>query len=143
MDSSSCLEKQKELENLFTSCSDAESRYQMIIEMGKKLPPFDPALKVQQNVVIGCQSTTYIATSYKEGKVYFALTSDALISAGLAALLLHIYDGESPETILKCPPTILEKIGIASALTPNRAQGLYSIHLRMKQEALKYLMGNK
>ena len=70
----------------------------------------------------------------------FEAEADALISAGLAALLTQVYSGETPETILKCPPTYLDEIGISASLTPNRANGLYSIHLRMKQEALKLLM---
>lgn len=143
MNFTSCLKKQREIETLFSSCSNAEDRYQLIIEMGKKLPPFDLLQKQQQNLVKGCQSTTYLTAEIKEGKIYFSITSDALISAGLAALLLYVYNEESPETILKCPPTYLENIGIATSLTPNRAQGLYSIHLRMKQEALVMVVRSK
>ena len=82
----------------------------------------------------------HLLTSKEEGKLYFQAESDALISKGLAALLIAVYSGESPEAILKCPPSYLEEIGITASLTPNRANGLYSIHLRMKQEALKALI---
>jgi cysteine desulfuration protein SufE len=139
---SSCLNKQKEMEKLFASCSDADSRYQKIIELGKSLPPFDSSLKIPENVVKGCQSVTYLHAFLQNGKVYFKISSDALISAGLAALLVNVYNEEPPETILKCPPLFLENIGISKSLTPNRAQGLYSIHLRMKQEALKLMLNH-
>ena len=76
----------------------------------------------------------YLYTNSSEGKIVFQGSSDALISQGLAALLIRIYSGESPETILKCPPNFLEELGIPASLSPNRANGLYSLHLRMKQK---------
>lgn len=82
----------------------------------------------------------YLHSFLRDGKVFFEGESDALISSGLAAILIRTYNGESPETILKCPPDFLEDLGISASLTPNRANGLYSIHLRMKQDALKWLM---
>lgn len=116
-------------------------KYTHVIEMGRALPPYPQELKIPSLEVKGCQSTMYLQSELKEGKVFFNVDSDALISKGLAALLIHVYSGESPESILKCPPDYLEQIGITANLTPNRANGLYSIHLRMKQEALRLLLG--
>lgn len=136
----SCLEKQTEVKKLFHACQNEEEKYGKIIELGRTLPPLDESLKIEENRVKGCQSQMYLHSEAKEGKVYFHACSDALISSGLAYLLLKVYSGETPEAILKCPPTYLEELGIAESLTPNRASGLYSLHLKMKQEALKCLM---
>ncbi len=84
----------------------------------------------------------YLRTFNLKGRVYFEGQSDALISSGLAAILIQVYSGQTAEAILKCPPDYLEELGISASLTPSRANGLYSIHLRMKQEALKYLTQN-
>ncbi len=100
----------------------------------------DPALKIPQNIVPGCQSVMYLHSRLEEGRVYFTVGSDALISAGLAALLVNVYNGESPETILKCPPDYIKELNIGASLTPGRANGLHNIHLRMKQDALKFLL---
>lgn len=135
-----CLAKQKEVKELFSSCANEEAKYAKIIELGKALAPLQNLHKVKENLVNGCQSTMYLRSYLNGGAVYFEAESDALVSAGLAALLLHVYNGELPETILKCPPTYLEELGISASLTPNRANGLYSIHLRMKQDALKLLI---
>lgn len=132
-------EKQKEVVRLFQNLTQTE-KYQKIIELGKKQKPFPEELRIAENLVKGCQSIMYLSTYEKEGKLYFQTFSDALISAGLATLLVEVYSGETPETILKKPPSYIEECGIISGLTPNRANGLYSIHLRMKQEALKYLL---
>lgn len=136
----SCLSKQNQIKDIFNKCPSQESKYQKIIELGKQQPRLDLQHKIPENIVKGCQSTVYIHTDSHENFLFFAAESDALISGGLAALLVHVYSGEHPETILKCPPSYLEELGIIGSLTPNRANGLLSIHLRMKQEALKALM---
>jgi cysteine desulfuration protein SufE len=138
----SCERKQQALRDLFSACLDADARYQKIIELGKEQPKLDPSYKIPENIVNGCQSVVYLHSELKDGSVIFEAESDALISAGLAALLVRVYSGESPEVILKCPPKFLEDLGITASLTPNRANGLYSVHLRMKQDALKLLLKN-
>lgn len=132
----SCRQKQSDVKAFFHGTT--EERYQQIIRLGRELPPLSPDKRTPENLVKGCQSATYLYSRLEDGKVYFEGTSDALISAGLAALLIKVYSGETPETILKCPPDFLEELGISASLTPNRASGLYSMHLRMKQDALKY-----
>jgi cysteine desulfuration protein SufE len=135
----SCLDKQKQIMTLFQTCASQEERYQKIIDLGRLLPKLNFVYKTTENIVKGCQSTLYLLTYEKDHLMFFEAESDALISAGLAAILIYVYNGESAETLLTCPPTYLETLGIAASLTPNRANGLYSIHLRMKQEALKIL----
>jgi cysteine desulfuration protein SufE len=136
----SCLAKQEGVKALFHSCRDEEAKYSKIIELGRALPPLDPAFKTPEHFVKGCQSIMYLRSYLRDGLVFFEAESDALISSGLAALLVKVYSGEEPETILKCPPTYLEDLGIRASLSPNRASGLYSIFLRMKQDALKFLI---
>ena len=136
----SCLKKQNEIKNLFADCRSEEAKYAKIIELGRALPPLNQEYKTESNRVQGCQSNMFLRTYQEGNEIFYEAESDALISAGLAALLLRAYNGEPAEVILKCPPSYLEELGISGSLTPNRANGLYSIHLRMKQEALKFLM---
>lgn len=135
-----CMEKQNQVKALFAQCPNEEAKYQKIIELGRRDPPLDAKYKVPENIVKGCQSTMYLRSYLIDDLVFFEAESDALISSGLAVILLDVYNGEPPEIILKCPPTYLEELGVSASLTPNRANGLYSIHLRMKQDALKLLM---
>lgn len=132
--------KQELIKNIFDSCASADERYQKLIELGRALPAFPEEWKCPENLVAGCQSQVYLHTEVKEGKLLFSATSDALISAGLAALLIAVYSDEPAEAILSCPPHFLEELGIHTALSPGRSQGLRSMHLRMKQEALKILV---
>ncbi len=135
----SCLHKQEEMKKLFALCQNIEEKYEKIIELGRNQGKLDPQFRTSHNRVEGCQSIMYLHAALQDGFMHFAAESEALISQGLATLLIAVYSGEPPEVVLKCPPTYLDELEIASSLTPNRANGLYSLHLRMKQEALKAL----
>jgi cysteine desulfuration protein SufE len=135
----SCLAKQRQLKGMFISCTTADQRYQKIIELGRDLPHFDAALKTPKLIVPGCQSVMYLHSTLSEDKIFFSADSEALISKGLAALLIAVYSGEMPEVVLKCPPLFLEQLEIHQSLTPSRSNGLASLFLRMKQDALHYI----
>lgn len=136
----SCLAKQKELKKLFSPLSAPEQKYQRIIEMGRSLPPYPSIYKQPENLVSGCQSIMHLYACLSErGTVIFIADSEALISRGLAALLIAIYNDERPEVILACPPSCFEEIGIQANLSPSRSQGLGSLYFKMKQEAVKFL----
>jgi len=136
----SCLAKQAQAKQLFGSCATPEQKYIKIIELGRSLPQFCSSLKTDDRLVKGCQSRMYLSSSFSDGKVLFQLDSEALISAGLGALLLFVYNGETPEAILSCPPLFLEELEIHKSLSPSRSNGLASLLLRMKQEALNFLV---
>ena len=134
------LEKEKQIKKLFKSCRTPEARYQKIIELGKSLPSMPSELKIEENKVHGCQSIVYLHSEMHKKKIYYAAFSEALISSGLAMLLLKVYNEESPETVIKCKPSFLEELGIPASLSPGRSNGLASMYLRMQQEALKFLL---
>lgn len=116
-----------------------EERYSRLILLGKELPPLLSSLKTEDKLVRGCQSSLYLHSELINEKMYFTASSDALISAGLAALLILAYNEESPETLLKVAPKFLTELHLDTSLSPSRSNGLYHIYLRMKQDALKAL----
>jgi cysteine desulfuration protein SufE len=136
----SCIKKQNQVKALFERCANDEEKYKVLIGLGRLQKHLDSAEKIESNIVKGCQSTVYLTSKLENDVVIFAAEADALISAGLAEVLIEVYSGETPESILKCPPNYLEELGLQSSLSPNRANGLYSIHLRMKQDALRLLI---
>jgi cysteine desulfuration protein SufE len=136
------LSKIEALKSHFACLPARETLYQRIIEWGKKLPPFELEWKKEEHRVSGCQSLMYLYSCCEKSNVYFYASSDALISAGLAALLIEVYSGEPPDAILITPPTFLEELGIPAALSAGRANGLSSLYLKMKQEALRHLLNS-
>lgn len=132
----------KALKTLFENCASKEDIYQSVMKLGQKQRAFTQEEKSPEHLVKGCQSELYLLCEYKEEKLFFEAYSEALISAGLAQLLILFYSGRSPEEVLKLPPDFLEDIGITGSLTPSRTNGLYSVHLMMKQHALKAYMSS-
>ncbi len=110
--------------------------YEKIIELGRQIPSFSKELKTKERIVEGCQSEVYILTEMDaEGKIFYQIGSESLISAGLAAILLLVYQGEPAELILLYPPKFIAELGLAKNLSPGRSNGLASIYARMKKEA--------
>ncbi len=135
----SALKKQQEIKEIFESFASPDAKYEKIIEMGKGLPPLPEAARIQENLVQGCQSILYLETTLKDGLIYFNADSDALISKGLAALLIYVYSGETPESLFKEPPLFLKEIGLHQALSPARSNGLASLFKKMQLDAVHLL----
>jgi sulfur transfer protein SufE len=131
--------RQREILEYFRGCSGAEQTYEKIIQLGRNQQPLPEEQRCEENRVAGCQSQLYLWSQLRDGRLYFQAESDALISAGLAQLLIWAYNGEKAETILTAPPAFLSELAIPASLSPSRANGLASLHLRMRQEALKAL----
>lgn len=131
------LEKIENIKKMFEGLT-AEERYQRIMELGSEQAKLAPEWKTEACRVKGCQSRMYLRVYEESGKLYFETEADALISAGLGALLTRVYSGEEPEAIFKWPPKYLEELGINASLSPSRANGLASLVLAMKREALKF-----
>lgn len=136
----SCEEKQKKLIAEFSALKTVEEKYQKIITLGKTLSQYDPDLIKPENIVPGCQSIIYLTSTRKDDTLIFRAYSEALFSSGLAALLLFVYSEEPLEAVLKCPPFFIQEIGLQNVISPSRSNGLQSLLLRMKQEAIKALM---
>lgn len=144
MDSDSLFKKNIEnLKEIFSRCTTPEKRYEKIIECASFLPPFNEAEKTEKNLVPGCQSILYVSVHLKENRVFFTAFSEALISKGLAALLFYVYNGVSPEIILKNPPVFLKDLGILSSLSPSRSNGVLSLFKKIQTSVILLLSHQK
>ncbi|MFT8551762.1 SufE family protein [Acetobacter okinawensis] len=103
---------------------DWMERYQYIIEMGRKLPPFPPEWCNDAHRVPGCQSQVWLEEKEEDGRLYFAGLSDAAIVCGLVALLLRVYSGRTREEIQATDPGFLRDLGLVQALSTNRGNGV-------------------
>lgn len=139
MDFSSCLRKQSRIQKIFEKLPSKDERYAKIIELGQLAPPMLKEDQVEENFVPGCQSLLYLKVTCQDGLLSIQTASDALISAGLAQLLVQTYDGAPPLAVTKCPPLFLKKIGILEVLSPSRANGLKSLYQKLQKESLKFL----
>nr|WP_294525878.1 SufE family protein [uncultured Rhodopila sp.] len=114
---------------------DWMERYEFIIGMGRKLPPFPDEWANDAHRVPGCQSRVWMEAVLRDGSLYFAGLSDAAIVSGLIALLLRVYSGRPPEEILATDPVFLKDLGLLEALSTNRGNGIASMARKVREVA--------
>lgn len=135
---SDIFETQQKIIKEFESFSDWTERYKHIIKQGRSLEPLDDRYKVEENLVRGCQSQVWLHTKLQGRKVIFEADSDAAITKGLVALMVRLYSGQDPDTIIATPPEFIKKIGMEQHLSPTRSNGLASMVKQMKIYAMAY-----
>lgn len=114
---------------------DWMDRYQFIIELGQRLPPFPAAWADEAHRVQGCQSRVWLHAERRDGRLLFAGASDAAIVSGLVALLLRVYSGRQPDEILATDPAFLKELGLIEALSTNRGNGIASMARKIREYA--------
>lgn len=122
---------------------DWTERYQYLIELGRALPPFPEALRVEANRLHGCQARVWFLAHDRQGRLFFQATSDAAIVTGLIALLLKVYSGRTPDEILASTPVFIEEIGLEQHLTANRNNGLFLMLARIQALAAAHGSGQQ
>jgi len=114
---------------------DWMDRYQYIIELGRKLPPYPDAWANDAHRVPGCQSKVWMEAERRGDTLVFAGASDAAIVSGLVALLLRVYSGRTPAEILATDPVFLKDLGLIEALSTNRGNGIASMARKLRERA--------
>jgi cysteine desulfuration protein SufE len=131
-------EVQKEIISDFAVYEDWMDKYTYLIELGNELQPIDPAYKVDQNLIRGCQSRVWLQQRMEGDLLYFDAESDALIVKGLVALLMKVYSGRTPKEIIDAEPYFIDEIGLKQHLSPTRSNGLMAMVKQIKLYALAY-----
>ena len=129
---------QDEIIEEFQEFDDWMDRYQLLIDIGSEQPPLDEKYKTQSNLIDGCQSRVWLVCDEKDGILTFRAESDALIVKGIVALLVRVYDNQTPADILASEPYFIQEIGLREHLSPTRSNGLLAMLKQMKLYALAY-----
>jgi len=119
----------------FSFFGDWTERYQYLIDLGRKLPPFPDALRAEENKVHGCQSQVWLVASGDRKRLHFQATSDSAIVSGLIALLLRVYSDRSAQEIVDTQPRFIEALGLARHLSPTRNNGLAAMFKTIQDHA--------
>jgi cysteine desulfuration protein SufE len=131
-------EIEKELVEDFGLFEDWSDKYEYIIALGKELSEMKKEDKVEDNLVRGCQSQVWLIAKEKNGNVFFEADSDAIISKGICALLVKVFNGQPALEIVKNNLSFIDEIGLKEHLSPNRSNGLVAMVTKIKAYALVY-----
>ncbi len=134
----SIKEKEQELIAEFELFDDWMDKYNYIIEMGKSLPEIDDKYKEDKYLIKGCQARVWLHASLQDGRVAFMADSDALITKGIAALLIRVLSGSEPSEVVESDMTFVDRIGLKEHLSQTRSNGLLNMIKQMKLYALAF-----
>ncbi len=133
-------ETENQIIDEFASFDDWLDKYDIILDMGKSLPPIDPKFKTDQYIISGCQSKVWLHAEYRDGKVFFTADSDAIITKGIVSMLVKVLSGQTPDAIQSADLNFINSIGLKEHLSPTRSNGLASMVKQMKLYAMVFKM---
>lgn len=131
-------ETEREIVDEFAVFDDWMDKYAYLIEIGSGMPGMDEAHKTEENLIKGCQSRVWFHAEMKDRLLYFTADSDAIITKGIAGLLIRVFSGQKPEDIAKADMHFIDEIGLTQHLSPTRSNGLLSMVKQIKMYAIAY-----
>lgn len=117
---------------------DMEMTVFYIMELGQKLPDMKEADKTEENIVKGCQSKVWLTANLNQDKIYFTADSNTSITKGLVSLLVRIFNGQTPDSILNADLYFMNKIGMERFIGTQRSNGFAAMIKQMKLYALAF-----
>ncbi len=125
----------------FAYLDDWEDRYRYVIELGKVLPDLPLTERTEETKVKGCVSQVWLVSETVPGDpgdpvMVYRGDSDAHIVRGLVAIVLAASSGKKASDVGALDEgALLSRLGLGENLTPQRANGLRSMVLRIKTHA--------
>ncbi|MEA1873095.1 MAG: SufE family protein [Bacteroidota bacterium] len=130
--------KQNAIIEEFSIFDDWMDKYTYLVDLGNELTALSPEEKTEDNLIDGCQSKLWIIAELKDGKMHFKADSDAIITKGIASLLIRALEGESPKNVMLAELSFIDEIGLHQHLSPTRSNGLLAMIKRIKAYAMAF-----
>jgi len=116
----------------FASFSDQDDKWKFLLDLARAHKGMDASLKAEKYIIQGCASTMYLVPKFESGVIHFEMdveggTTNPLISRGLGALALLIYNDMPPKEILSVNAAFFQEIGLNVGLSPTRSNGFASL----------------
>ena len=134
----SIKEIQEEIIEEFAIFDDWMQKYDYLIELSKDIPLISEEYRLNENLIKGCQSKVWLHAREIDGKVIYTADSDAIITKGIAALLIRVLSEQKTEDIIENEMYFIDAIGLKEHLSMTRSNGLVSMIKQMKFYALAF-----
>ena len=117
---------------------DWQSKYRILMTLGKELPPFAPEWHRDEFLVQGCESKAWLL-HYQDTVTtqhFWAFDSDARIVKGLIILLLVQLNGLTAEELAHAKPELLlSELQLQQNISQSRSNGLLAVLNRIRASA--------
>jgi cysteine desulfuration protein SufE len=125
-------EIQSEIRAEFAAFASSDDKWKFLLRIAREHQGMDPALKDEKFLVRGCAARMFLVPQFKDGVLMLHMDTEGgmenpLLSRGLGALAVRLYNGQKPTDILKTDPAFFQDIGLNVGLSPTRANGFASL----------------
>ena len=118
---------------------DADDRYRLLIDLGKKLEPMPAALQTDATLVRGCSASVWLYPVMQgDGRLHFLADSNAAITKGIVALVLLAVQDRTPSEIGSADiEGALAPFDLKNQLSSNRTQGIPNMIALIRETAAR------
>ncbi len=116
-----------------------EEKYEYLVELGQEMPKMDPALKTEDRLVKGCQSSVWFDIHCEKGIMRFSADSDSLVVKGMVSVLDQLLNDQPAADVLKTDLSFFERLGLWHHISSQRSNGLTAMMGHLKQAAVECL----
>lgn len=123
---------------LLTQSRDWQSKYRLLMQLGKPLPTFGTELQRDEFLIAGCDSKAWLLHEYHSDsqRHYWAFDSEARIIKGLVTLALCQVNGCNQAELEQTHFSQLFALpGVQQNLSPSRQNGLHAVLRTLQQQA--------
>lgn len=118
---------------------DADERYRLLIDLGRKLEAMPDVLKTDATLVRGCSAAVWVyPTRLPDGRLHFLADSNAAITKGIIALVLQtVQDQPAPVVASADIESALAPFDLKNQLSSNRTQGIPNMIALIRETAAR------
>lgn len=137
-----------EIRETFQGFADEDGKWKYLLDLARAHKGMDSSLKDEKFIIQGCASTMYLVPKFDGAHIHFEMdveggTTNPLISRGLGALALKVYNDMTPAEILEVDPKFFQDIGLNVGLSPTRSNGFASLVKQIYLYARVYMALSK
>ncbi|MCL2207853.1 MAG: SufE family protein [Fibromonadales bacterium] len=141
-------ESQNEMKAIFAAFENSDDKWKFLLKIAKEHEGMSAGLKEDKFIIKGCAAKMFLVPEFKDGILHFHMDTEGgestpLLSRGLGALALKIYNKQKPSDILAAKPEFFQEIGLQIGLTPTRANGFASLLKQIYMYAKVYSLIQK
>jgi cysteine desulfuration protein SufE len=118
---------------------DADERYRLLIDLGRKLEAMPEALKTDATLVRGCSASVWVYPVAQEGdSLHFLADSNAAITKGIVALVLSAVQDQPAKVVAETDiAALLAPFDLKNQLSSNRTQGVPNMIALVREHAAR------
>lgn len=118
---------------------DADERYRLLIDLGRKLEPMPEALKTDATLVRGCSASVWVYPVAGSGDaLHFLADSNAAITKGIVALVLAAVQDQPARQVAETDiAALLAPFDLRNQLSSNRTQGVPNMIALVREHAAR------